>query len=125
MQLLCRLSETDWNGLPIFDNFCALLDQIPYFTKAETLQTLQKTPESLGTKGQKVPVGIYFGTSKFEHKYRSKALKSSKKLAWFSRVTALSGCVPTVNLLEFRDFSIHLPKNGDDFAVSDSLERTR
>ena len=26
-----------------------------------------------------------------------------------------------INLLEFTDFSIHLPKNGDDFAVSDSL----
>ena len=25
------------------------------------------------------------------------------------------------NLLEFNDFPIHLPKKGDDFAVSDSL----
>ena len=72
-----RLSETDWNHLPIFDHFCALLDQIPYFTKAETLQNTSKTPESLDTKGQKV--GIYFGTSKNEHKYRCKALKSSRK----------------------------------------------
>ena len=57
-----RLSETDWNHLPIFDHFCALLDQIPYFTKAETLQNTSKTPENLDTKGQKVR--IYFGTGK-------------------------------------------------------------
>ena len=65
-----RLSETDWNHLPIFD-------QIPYFTKAETLQNTSKTPDNLHTKGQKVR--IYFGTTKNEHKYHCKALKSSRK----------------------------------------------
>ena len=72
-----RLSQTDWNHLPIFDDFCALLDQIPYFTKAETLQNTPKTPENLDTKGQKVR--IYFETSKFEHRYRFKPLKNSRK----------------------------------------------
>ena len=57
-----RLSETDWNHLPIFDQICAFLDQIHYFTKAETLQNTSYTPENLHTKIQKVR--IYFGNGK-------------------------------------------------------------